>query len=138
MVVVFLRNESRTSVQSTTEQSYKPYAYLIVQDETGTRYPITNTTWRIGRTKDNELTLNDNSVSRRHAEIHRYSNGNFILFDVDSLNGIYVNEEKIKKKRLEEGDILEIGDIFLRFTLYSTDYQAEDDTAVQNTGTPGH
>lgn len=116
--------------------AFKPYAYLVVQDEKGTRYPITNTTWRVGRTKDNELALQDKSVSRRHAEIHRYSNGNFVIFDVDSLNGVYVNDEKIKKKKLEEGDIVEIGDVILRFTLYSTDYASDEDTAIQNTRTP--
>ena len=116
--------------------TFKPYAYLVVQDETATRYPITNTTWRIGRTRDNELALQDKSVSRRHAEIHRYSNGTFIIFDVDSLNGVYVNDEKIKKKKLEEGDIVEIGDVIMRFTLYSSDYQSDEDTAIQNTRTP--
>jgi adenylate cyclase len=121
---------------ASTLATFKPYAYLVVQDEKGTRYPITNTTWRIGRTRDNELTLPDKSVSRRHAEIHRYSNGTFIVFDVDSLNGVYVNDEKIKKKKLEEGDILEIGDIVMRFTLFSSDYASDEDTAVQNTRTP--
>ena len=139
LVIVFLKKDSRTSIQNVSNQTeFKPYGYLIVQDEKATRYPITNTTWRIGRTKDNELTLADNSVSRRHAEIHRYSNGHFIIFDIDSLNGIYVNDEKIKKKKLEEGDIVEIGDIFLRFTLYSTDYQLDGDTAIQNTRMPKH
>ena len=116
--------------------TFKPYAYLVVQDEKGTRYPITNTTWRVGRTRDNELALQDKSVSRRHAEIHRYSNGTFVIFDVDSLNGVYVNDEKIKKKKLEEGDIVEIGDIIMRFTLYSSDYASDEDTAIQNTRTP--
>ena len=116
--------------------TFKPYAYLVVQDEKATRYPITNTTWRIGRTRDNELALQDKSVSRRHAEIHRYSNGTFIIFDVDSLNGVYVNDEKIKKKKLEEGDMVEIGDIIMRFTLFSSDYASDEDTAIQNTRTP--
>jgi hypothetical protein len=114
----------------------KPFAYLVVQDEKATRYPITNTTWRIGRTRDNELTLEDSSVSRRHAEIQRYSNGNFILYDVESLNGVYVNQEKISKKKLKEGDIIEIGDIFLRFTLYSEEYLQDEDTAMQHTKAP--
>ncbi|MBF8268896.1 MAG: hypothetical protein HW386_605 [Gammaproteobacteria bacterium] len=115
---------------------YKPYAYLVVQDESGIRYPITNTTWRIGRTRDNELPLNDKSVSRRHAEIQRYSNGKFVIFDVDSLNGVFVNSEQVKKKKLEEGDIIEIGDIYLRFTTRPADFPVEEDTVLQNTRTP--
>jgi hypothetical protein len=116
--------------------THKPFAYLVVQDESGLRYPITNTTWRIGRTRDNELTLDDKSVSRRHAEIQRYSNGKFVIFDVDSLNGVFVNSEQVKKKKLEEGDIIEIGDIYMRFTTRAADYPLDEDTVLQNTRTP--
>lgn len=138
LVVIYRQKGPRQASTAARETTFKPFAYLIVQDEKATNYPITSTTWRIGRSKDNELTLQDNSVSRRHAEIHRYSNGNFIIFDVDSLNGIFVNDEKIKKKKLHEGDIIEVGDIFLRFSLYSADFQLDEDTAVQSTRTPSH
>lgn len=120
----------------TASNAYKPFAYLVVQDESGIRYPITNTTWRIGRTRDNELVLNDKSVSRRHAEIQRYRNGNFVIYDVDSLNGVFVNSEQVKKKRLREGDIIEIGDYYLRFTTHSASYSIDEDTVMQNTRTP--
>ena len=136
LVVVFQEKGANKQNRTSTPAAFKPFAYLVVQDEKATRYPITNTIWRIGRTRDNELTLPDGSVSRRHAEIHRSSNGNFIIFDVESLNGLYVNGEKIKKKKLQEGDILEIGDIFLRFTLYSADYTLDEDTAIQHTRAP--
>jgi len=115
---------------------FKPYAYLVVQDETKQRYPIIRTTCRIGRSKDNELTLRDSSISRRHAEIHRDKGDVFTLIDLDSLNGVYVNNEKIKKHRLHEGDILEIGDVILRFTLHSVAYEMEESTVVQNTKVP--
>lgn len=136
LVVLYRQQTPAKSKGKTPLTEYKPYAYLVVQDESRMRYPITNTTWRIGRTRDNELTLNDKSVSRRHAEIQRYSNGNFVIFDVDSLNGVYVNSEQIKKKKLNEGDILEIGDFVLRFTTYSNDFHIEEDTAVQDTRAP--
>lgn len=126
----------KSSTSKTAPYLYKPYAYLVQQDESAKRYPITSTTWRIGRTKDNELPLNDKSVSRRHAEIQRYSNGNFVIYDVDSLNGVFVNSEPVKKKKLQEGDIIEIGDIYLRFTTQSVNYSIGEDTAIQNTRTP--
>lgn len=115
---------------------FRPYAYLVVQDETKKRYAITRTTWRIGRGKDNEMTLRDSSVSRRHAEIHRDKGDVFTIYDLESLNGVYVNNRKITRQVLHEGDIIEIGDIALRFTLLSTDYSLEDATAMQNTRTP--
>jgi len=126
----------RSASNKAAANAYKPFAYLVVQDESGIRYPITNTTWRIGRTKDNELVLNDKSVSRRHAEIQRYSNGHFVIYDVDSLNGVFVNSEQVKKKKLQEGDIVEIGDIYLRFTTDSENFSTEENTAIQNTRTP--
>ena len=137
LVLLYRKQEkSGGAGASPPAQPFKPYAYLIAQDEKATRYPITHTTWRIGRSKDNEMSLDDNSISRRHAEIQRVGNGKFVLYDLDSLNGVFVNDEKITKKKLEEGDIIEIGDIFLRFTQHPSDYQYEEETAMQRTKAP--
>jgi hypothetical protein len=139
-IATFFTTLKRTGVKQGKEKNnfydFKPYAYLVVQDETKQRYPITRTTCRIGRSKDNELTLRDNSISRRHAEIHRDKGEIFTLIDLSSLNGVYVNNVKIKKHRLHEGDILEIGDVILRFTLHSIAYEQEDSTVVQDTKVP--
>lgn len=117
-------------------KEFKPYAYLVFQDETKKRYPITNTIWRIGRGTDNEMTLRDSSVSRRHAEIDRDKGDIFTIIDLSSLNGVYVNNKKIDKHILREGDIIEIGDINLRFTLLPADYTFEEVTEMQNTRAP--
>jgi len=114
----------------------KPYGFLITQDETKARYPITRTTCRLGRSKNNEITLRDSSVSRRHAEIHRDQGDEFTLIDLNSLNGVFVNNEKIGRYKLKEGDIVEIGDVNLRFTLMPTDYQSEESTEIQDTRVP--
>ena len=121
---------------SSTNSDYKPYAYLIAEDGNETRYPITRTIWRIGRSKDNELSLNDTSLSRRHAEIHRNNNGTFDIVDMNSMNGIYINNEKIGKAELHEGDVIEIGDVFLRFTQFASDYSLEESTVMQKTKVP--
>ena len=124
--------------QPPPQEQFKPYAYLIAQDEKATRYPITRTTWRIGRSRDNEMTLDDNSVSRRHAEIQRLGSGKFMLYDLDSLNGVFVNEQKISKHKLSEGDIIEIGDFYLRFTQHPSDFQLSEDTVMLKTKAPFH
>jgi Mg-chelatase subunit ChlD len=118
------------------KNEYRPYAYLIANDANGTRYPITRTICRIGRSKDNELNLDDTSVSRRHAEIHRNSDGTFDIIDMNSMNGVYVNNEKVGKAELHEGDVLEIGDFFLNFTQLAADYSLEESTVMQKTRTP--
>ncbi|MDX1519962.1 MAG: FHA domain-containing protein, partial [Gammaproteobacteria bacterium] len=116
----------------------KPYAYLVLQDESKRRYPITRTTWRIGRSKDNELSLDDNSISRRHAEIHRSQGDEFTIIDLDSLNGVFINSEKVKIQQLKEGDIVEIGDVDFRFTLHSAEYSLEESTVMQKTKSPSY
>lgn len=138
LILTYRKQPAKDGSGVNIQHQTKPFAYLVTQEENSKRYPILNTTWRIGRSRDNELVLDDNSVSRLHAEIHRYNNGNFFLLDMKSLNGIYVNEEQVSKKKLEEGDIIEIGDIFLRFTQFSEDYSMDDDTAMQITKTPVH
>ena len=136
VLVNFRHNKKRDRSVAQGTSEYKPYAYLIIQDETKKRYAITRTTWRIGRGKDNEMILNDSSVSRRHAEIHRDKGDVFTVYDLGSLNGVYVNNTKISSHRLHEGDIIEIGDINIRFTVLSTDYAIEEATAMQNTRAP--
>jgi len=135
LILVF-RKEAGRDHPSDAYSDFKPFAYLIAQDESKKRYPITQTSWRIGRSKDNEMTLRDNSISRRHAEIHRDKGDVFTIIDLDSLNGIFVNNTKIHRHRLHEGDIIEIGDVCLRFTLLSPDYSLEESTLVQNTRAP--
>jgi len=80
--------------------------------------------------------LRDTSVSRRHAEIHRDKGDEFTLIDLNSLNGVFVNSEKIGRYKLKEGDIIEIGDVNLRFTLMPIDYQLEESTVMQDTKVP--
>ncbi|MFT5395343.1 MAG: hypothetical protein ACI85N_000527 [Gammaproteobacteria bacterium] len=136
LITLFLLWNRRPETKIISDSNYKPYAYLISDDGNETRYPITRTIWRIGRSKDNELTLNDTSLSRRHAEIHRNSNGTFDIIDMNSMNGVYINSEKIGKAELHEGDVLEIGDIFLHFTQLASDYSLEESTVMQKTKVP--
>ncbi len=136
LITLFLLWNRRPQSSDDASNNYRPYAYLIADDGKETRYPITRTIWRIGRSKDNELTLNDTSLSRRHAEIHRNNNGTFDIIDLNSMNGVYINNEKIGKAELHEGDIVEIGDIFLRFTLLASDYSLEESTVMQKTKVP--
>lgn len=136
LITLFLLWNRRPETKIISDSNYKPYAYLIADDGSETRYPITRTIWRIGRSKDNELTLNDTSLSRRHAEIHRNSNGTFDIIDMNSMNGVYINNEKIGKAELHEGDVLEIGDIFLHFTQLASDYSLEESTVMQKTKVP--
>lgn len=90
----------------------RPYAYL---EGNQLRYPIKQTTVRIGRHGDNELSLGNTSVSNHHAELHRRRDGQFVIVDLDSLNGVYVNGKQTKTSLLVNGDAIDIGEVKLLF-----------------------
>jgi pSer/pThr/pTyr-binding forkhead associated (FHA) protein len=69
---------------------------------------------RIGRHPDSDIFLDDITVSRRHAEIRR-NGGSFALHDVGSLNGTYVNRERVEEAELRSGDEIQIGKFKLVF-----------------------
>jgi hypothetical protein len=69
---------------------------------------------RIGRSPDCEIFLDDVTVSRRHAEFHRTGDG-FTVSDVGSLNGTYVNRDRIDRVQLTDGDEVQIGKYRLVF-----------------------
>lgn len=69
---------------------------------------------QIGRHPDSDIFLDDITVSRRHAEIRRRGPG-FVLHDVGSLNGTYVNRERVEDAELRSGDEIQIGKFKLVF-----------------------
>lgn len=93
------------------------FAFLELQDGSNERYPITSQVFRIGRHSKSDLKLSDPSVSRQHAEINRRGDGSFSIIDLDSMNGVFVNNRLRKQCDLSAGDVVELGDVVLRFTV---------------------
>ena len=58
---------------------------------------------------------NDMTVSRSHAEIRRV-NGVFHIVDLDSFNGLWVNNRNVRETRLYDGDVIQIGTFSLAFS----------------------
>jgi pSer/pThr/pTyr-binding forkhead associated (FHA) protein len=85
-------------------------AVLIVRSgsQAGDRFALTADETRLGRHPDSEIMLDDITVSRRHAEVERTAEG-WIATDAGSLNGTYVNQERIDRAVLHHGDELQIG-----------------------------
>ncbi len=75
----------------------------------GTRYPLDKPLTRAGRHPDSDIFLDDITVSRRHAELERQDDGSVVIRDDGSLNGTYVNRERIEEQRLVGGDEVQIG-----------------------------
>jgi hypothetical protein len=68
----------------------------------------------IGRDPQNDITLDDRRVSRKHAEI-RLRLGRYTLYDLQSTNGTYVNGRRVAEVVLSDGDRLSIGGVELQF-----------------------
>ena len=82
--------------------------------QAGTRFTLTEDLTRLGRHPDSEISLDDITVSRRHAQIERTADG-YIASDAGSLNGTYVNQERVEHLLLHHGDELQIGKFRLVF-----------------------
>ena len=82
--------------------------------QAGARFSLDESITRLGRHPDSEISLDDITVSRRHAEVERTPDG-YVVSDDGSLNGTYVNQERIDKLLLRHGDELQIGKFRLVF-----------------------
>lgn len=87
--------------------------------DAGAQYVLAAEVTRVGRHPDSEIFLDDVTVSRRHAEIRR-EGPRYIVTDVGSLNGTYVNRERIEKLELSSGDEVQIGKFKLVYLSTST------------------
>lgn len=63
---------------------------------------------RIGRSRENDVVLENLSVSRHHVQIRLFE-GNYVLFDMNSSNGTYLNGVRITRRELQHGDAITIG-----------------------------
>ena len=80
----------------------------------GSRFRLDGELTTAGRHPDSDIFLDDVTVSRRHAEFYRHG-ARFTVRDVGSLNGTYVNRERIEEAELTGGDEVQIGKFRLLF-----------------------
>ena len=92
------------------------HALLIVQrgPSAGSRFLLDTDVVTAGRHPESEIFLDDVTVSRRHAEFRRTGPA-FTVSDVGSLNGTYVNRDRIDEVTLQDGDEVQIGKYRLVF-----------------------
>ena len=80
-------------------------------------YPLLDAEQTIGRLPTNSICLPDGSVSSNHARILRSAEG-FVLEDLQSRNGTFVNGEKVEGKRLlADGDLIRLGKVIMTFNV---------------------
>lgn len=93
-------------------------ALLVVKrgPNAGSRFLLDQDVTSAGRHPDSDIFLDDVTVSRRHAEFRREGSG-YTVHDVGSLNGTYVNRERIDAVDLTGGDEVQVGKFRLVFLL---------------------
>lgn len=97
-------------------------AFLVVTagHRAGTRFPVDGDRATVGRHPDSDVFLDDITVSRRHVELSATQTG-YTLNDVGSLNGTYVNGQRIDGEvMLTNGDELQVGKFKLLYLLGSS------------------
>lgn len=86
-------------------------AFLIVNTQV---FPIKRALVNIGRNLDNHLVIQEESVSRVHAQL-RFENDQFIIYDLNSTGGTYVNGKQVTKCVLHSGDSIVLAGVPLLF-----------------------
>jgi pSer/pThr/pTyr-binding forkhead associated (FHA) protein len=106
------------------ERLEQPGEYLCFEDGGEARTVALTREWtRIGRSLAADVRFDDPTVSRRHALIVRQPDGVRVLDD-RSLNGVYVNGERIEGKVLEDGDEIIVGRYRLSFLVVAPERAA--------------
>ncbi|MEQ8819518.1 MAG: FHA domain-containing protein [Sumerlaeia bacterium] len=110
-----------------------PEIIVKLGDQVVQRYKMDKDVLSIGRARDNDIVVENLSVSRNHARI-RHEGGRFVLTDLNSANGSFVNGVKISKAELKDDDIISIGKHKLHFI--SPEMMSEKASAPQKGPAP--
>ncbi len=95
-----------------TSEPLPSNAFLIVD---GVKvFPLTQSVVNIGRRQNNQLVVDDPRVSRNHAQL-RAIKGRFVLFDLDSTGGTFINGQRVNQSILYPGDVISLAGVPLIF-----------------------
>ena len=94
----------------------EPPARLVVASRfmSGTEFVLDRAAHVIGRTGENDIILNHKSISRHHAKIVR-EGSRYVILDLESANGVRVGGVENERIELQSGDVIELGEVRLRF-----------------------
>jgi pSer/pThr/pTyr-binding forkhead associated (FHA) protein len=94
----------------------RPHRFVMLAGPTpGAEFPLDSERMTIGRAEDAGISINHNSVSRLHCEVHALGDGRFEIVDKGSSNGVRVNGSDLRRGIVEPGDVIELGDVKFKF-----------------------
>lgn len=97
----------------------------------GRRIPLVNQEYVVGRDSDAGLVVSRSSVSRQHARVYHDDDGTWWVEDLNSTNGTFVNEARIRTRQLADSDQVRFGDAIYKF-LAGTNIESAYHEAIHN------
>ena len=88
---------------------------MVVGPTPGREYMLAHAQQRVGRGEECDICVNHSSVSRWHADVHYVGSSRYEIIDHDSSNGIRINGVELRRGLLDARDLVELGDIVLKF-----------------------
>jgi pSer/pThr/pTyr-binding forkhead associated (FHA) protein len=88
---------------------------MLVGPTPGVEFPLEQELTTVGRSEECSISIDHNSVSRVHCEIHLLGEGRYEIVDKGSSNGVRVNAADLRRGIIEAGDLIELGDVRFKF-----------------------
>ena len=101
--------------------------YRLNNIKSKTIYSLTGLIKQLGRDPESDIVLKDPKVSRFHARLEKSEKG-WVIVDLNSKNGTWVNGKAVKEQLLKPGDIIQIGN-------YSFQYEIDPEEEIENEAT---
>jgi diguanylate cyclase (GGDEF)-like protein len=108
----------RTAISIPSERpaaSGPPCLVIISGDDIGRRFELSTQEVSIGRADNCTICVNTDQVSRRHATVQHIL-GRYYVVDMRSTNGTFVNEQKVDRAKLLDGDQIRVGKTVIKYT----------------------
>lgn len=102
-----IENKS-TPLPNVETPAMESFLRMVRGQQVGVEYPLTKDVLTIGRNPGSDIFLNDMTVSREHAEIHKMADA-FVIKDMHSFNGVWINNKTVDQHALRPGDYVQIG-----------------------------
>lgn len=90
------------------DENARPVLRMVRGPQVGLEYPLDSDSITIGRNPECDIFLNDMTVSREHAELDKHADV-FVIRDLQSFNGVWVNNKTVSQHALRPGDYVQIG-----------------------------